>query len=181
LVAFEGLIEHPRLQFGVIRDRERRVGVGTAVGSVALGGCDSFRVLSEPLTSLFRINEQLGEGPGMRLHAAVHRGPCRISMIRKVQAAGRAEQRLQLTKEVSRLDLPNILRVLDAFEDTERYYVVRQHCAGILLQEARSHPAFQNESTLALLAFQVLSALSYVHNFNNAWAHRCCRAHRQQA
>ncbi|OMJ90109.1 hypothetical protein SteCoe_7597 [Stentor coeruleus] len=71
---------------------------------------------------------------------------------------------LKETQILKDLDHPNILKCFEIFEDDKRYYVAMEYCpAGDLFTEIVKMKKF-NETQVAEIMFQMISALVYCHN-----------------
>ena len=77
--------------------------------------------------------------------------------------------KIQFIKEVEilkKLDHPNIIRILEFFEDEYCYYIVMEHCeGGELFDEIFKHKKF-SEYEAAHMIKQVLSCVAYLHSIN---------------
>jgi len=93
--------------------------------------------------------------------------PCRATTIPKEKLQGKAAQRLGLTDEARRLakfDHPNTLRLLELLQDQDHFYAVFEGCPGGCLLDFLYDSRLKKPQLLAMLVFELLSGLAYVHS-----------------
>ncbi len=115
---------------------------------------------------------ELGKGSYGRVHLGILKGTNlkrAIKIINKTKV--RNVKRFKIEVEIMmRLDHPNILRLIDYYEDQKFVYLVLELCSGGELFDRIIANKYYNEEDARVIFKQILKALNYCHR--NGVCHR---------
>ena len=120
----------------------------------------------------YKFISKLGSGAFADVHLTLYIPLSQYRALKSIHKSGLHLQQideaflLQEFKILSSLDHPNITKCYEIFEDTWKYYISMEYCAGGELFEKISSFSKFTESQAAEIIFQVFSALSYCHDKN---------------
>ena len=129
----------------------------------------AIKTLGLSLEALYRLEEPLKRNNTGSLLKAVYLGtyqPCFLKVINKTTGRAQIQQRAKLNSEAERLsnlDHPHILRVYEAFQDEENYYLALEPFSAGLLQDLMPDERLNNEAVIAKIMTQVFGMLCYCH------------------
>jgi len=113
------------------------------------------------------INPAIGRGAYGEVKKAIHRV---TGLVRAVKIISKSSSPLELKKlkhEVDilkRLDHPNIIKVLEFYQDPRFFYIVTELCTGKELFHKIDDTPYFNEKMAAETMKQILSAIAYCHS-----------------
>lgn len=118
---------------------------------------------------IYRMGQTLGVGNSGEVKTCFHRETNlkrAVKIFRKDLLTSEASK-ANLEKEINilkSLDHPNIVRIIEYFEDSKRLYVVMEFCrGGELFEEIVKRTTF-SENHAAQIMYQLLSAVAYLHS-----------------
>lgn len=120
----------------------------------------------------YKFVSKLGSGAFADVHLTLYTPLSQYRALKSIHKSGLHLQQidenflLQEFKILSTLDHPNITKCFEIFEDTWKYYISMEYCAGGELFDKISSFSKFSESQAAEIIFQVFSALSYCHDKN---------------
>eukprot|EP00927_Polykrikos_kofoidii_P063731 TRINITY_DN5859_c0_g1_i2.p1 TRINITY_DN5859_c0_g1~~TRINITY_DN5859_c0_g1_i2.p1 ORF type:complete len:567 (+),score=86.39 TRINITY_DN5859_c0_g1_i2:40-1740(+) len=131
----------------------------------AIGGRNSSRL---PFSDAYEIHpKSLGVGSFGSVFTATHRRTGAIRAMKAVFKDGRSGGHLRAHLEgqlLARFDHPNVVRVYEVIESEVRIYLVMEFCqGGDLIEFCNSVRSGLSEFVMAVLVWQMLSALQHVH------------------
>ena len=134
---------------------------------------------TSPLEQYYKILDKLGKGGMGTTHAAedVNTGKKVALKVISLQNQTDAKSLELLEREVTvlkKLNHPNIPKYIDYFqlEDDNKLYLVEELVAGKNLNQQVEEGLRLTEKEVKDIAFQVLSILDYLHNFDARIIHR---------
>ena len=86
-----------------------------------------------------------------------------MKVIEKSRVKKHEQQLLQETSILSQIDHPNIVKLLEVYQDPECYYLISEFCSGGELFERLKKLNSFSEKMAANYIKQILSAIQYCH------------------
>lgn len=122
----------------------------------------------------YRIIGEIAKGGMGTVYRAHHRHLPREVVIKSIQLESYSESAQKVLKArfrreafiQSQLDHPNIVRVLEFIKSTDNYFLVMEYVSGVSLRELLDRQGVPAPKQAVHLFKQILSALSYAHNFS---------------
>lgn len=117
----------------------------------------------------YQFNEFIGEGGYAQVWKVMHKATGRIQAAKILHKAGIAaelmddKQQLREFTLLSKLDHPNIVRVVGLYEDKLRYYVITEYCQGGELFALLARRKVFTEAEAGRIMGQLISAVAYCH------------------
>jgi calcium-dependent protein kinase len=129
------------------------------------------------VTENYEIESLLGEGTYGRVLLVTHKktklrralkSSPRLNLVIKKENARKTNLSSVLDEFeiLKQLDHPNIVRLYEMYLDEKNFYLISEYCEGGELFDRIKKAKFFNESTVAKLMFQILSAVTYCHSRN---------------
>ena len=130
---------------------------------------------SRRLLDVYKIGKSLGSGTygEVRLITSRQTSHERAVKIFRKAAFQTKKQKFDLSNEIEilkKMDHPNIIRILEYFEDEKRLYIIMEKCEGGELYAHILKSSSFSEVVAIKIMKQLLSAVSYLHK--NGIAHR---------
>ncbi len=121
----------------------------------------------------YRIVGEIAKGGMGTVYRAHHLHLPREVVIKSIQLESYSESAQEVLKArfhreafiQSQLDHPNIVRVLEFIKSRDNYFLVMEYVSGVSLRELLDHQGIPAPKQAVYLFRQILSALSYAHNF----------------
>ncbi len=122
----------------------------------------------------YRIVGEIAKGGMGTVYRAHHLHLPREVVIKSIQLESYSESAQEVLKArfrreafiQSQLDHPNIVRVLEFIKSRDNYYLVMEYVSGVSLRELLDKQGIPAPKQAVYLFKQILSALSYAHNFS---------------
>lgn len=122
----------------------------------------------------YRIVGEIAKGGMGTVYRAHHLHLPREVVIKSIQLESYSESAQNILKArfrreafiQSQLDHPNIVRVLEFIKSTDNYFLVMEYVSGVSLRELLDKQGVPAPKQAVHLFKQILSALSYAHNFS---------------
>ena len=137
--------------------------------------CDTLRInpnvyiteSKRALLDVYKIGKILGRGGFSEVRLLTHletKVEYAVKILRKNQYTAKNEENFHAEIEILRsLDHPNIIKIIEYFEDEKRLYIVMEKCEGGELYEQILQANHFSEDAAARLMKQLLSAVWYIH------------------
>jgi calcium-dependent protein kinase len=143
-----------------------------SVDSVTISASAFLTKSKGKLSTNYTIIRKLGSGAFADVQLCLYKPLNQERAVKMIHKAGLHQQQIDskfMLKEISiltSLDHPNILKCYEIFEDSWKFYVAMDFCAGGELFDKIVQLKRFNESKAAEISFQILSALAYCHEKN---------------
>ncbi|CAG9316619.1 unnamed protein product [Blepharisma stoltei] len=118
--------------------------------------------------NVYRLGQLISSGPLVMLHACFNRETSlkRVVKIYRKDLITNEASKFAIEQEISilkSLDHPNIVRMLEFFEEVKRIYLVMEYCkGGDLFTELLSRPSFDEQKSAQVME-QLFAAVAYMH------------------
>ena len=119
-------------------------------------------------TMKYKVTNKIGEGSYGAVYLAHNLfTKQKVAIKRIVKSEENKIDELELKNEINilkKLDHPNILKIIEFYSSEHSYYIITDYCANGELYDQIKYK--YNENQLAVLFYQILSGLAYLHTNN---------------
>jgi len=119
-------------------------------------------------TMKYKVTNKIGEGSYGAVYLAYNLyTKQKVAIKRIVKSDENKIDELELKNEINilkKLDHPNILKIIEFYSSEHSYYIITDYCANGELYDQIKYK--YNENQLAVLFYQVLSGIAYLHTNN---------------
>ena len=116
----------------------------------------------------YKVTNKIGEGSYGAVYLAHNLfTKQKVAIKRIVKSEENKIDELELKNEINilkKLDHPNILKIIEFYSSEHSYYIITDYCANGELYDQIKYK--YNENQLAVLFYQILSGLAYLHTNN---------------
>jgi len=126
------------------------------------------------ITHDYDFIQEIGSGAFGKVYKAKHKGTGTIRCVKKLSKEDLTEdEKRKLIDEVKilrSLDHPNIVKVLEFYQNSKYFFIVTEYLTGGELFDRIMDCEYFNEESCAIIMKQLLSAVNYLHK--NGFIHR---------